>query len=410
MAVLGVVRERLPKHIGNLILRGRTANRIQKPFAVGDTIPSTAGDSVKSILVVTHCVPPQQGSLIAEHLGQSGIEVRVLGKAKSSWGRLLEIVSYSLLLVPRYDVLLVDLFGLRAFVYESVAILCARIWRKRIVAVLRNGFMRDFVERWPRWTRFILSQPNLVLVPHHFLKDQLSALGFRIDGMIPNFVKLENYRFKERSVLSPRFLYLRGMDPIYNAPMALQAFALIQQKYPAASLTMAGQEGEDSDYCRSLVQKLSLSNVHFSGLVPKAEIPALADEHDIYLHTNRVDNMPITVIEMWACGLPIVGTNVGGMPYLVRNGIDGILVESDDHNSMADASFKLLSDSHLAKTLSRNGRDRALSLTWDRVKPLWENALALETSKITANLSTPSFNVGLKSENVRVTSEGQWDR
>lgn len=335
---------------------------------------------MNSILVITHCAPrglPQQGSLIAEGLRQSGAKVRVLGKAKSGWGRLLEVVSYSFFLVPRYDVLLVDLFGLRAFVYESAAIFCALVWRKRIVVVLRNGLMPEFVERWPRWTRFILAQPDLVLTPHNFLRERLTATGLRVDGIIPNFITLESYKFRERSIIAPRFLYLRGMHPLYNAPMSLRAFALIQQEYPEASLTMAGKEGEDSDYCRSLVRKLSLSNVHFLGLVPKAEIPALADKHDIYLHTNRVDNMPITVIEMWACGLPIVGTNVGGMTYLVRDREDGILVQSEDHRAMADACFELLANRRLAETLSRNGRARAEALTWDRVKPMWENALLL---------------------------------
>src|SRR5262249_20622300 len=124
-------------------------------------------------------------------------------------------------------------------------------------------------------------------------------------------------------------------------------------------------------------------NVHFLGLVPKAEIPELADKHDIYLHTNRVDNMPITVIEMWACGLPIVGTNVGGMPYLIRNTEDGILVESENYRAMADACFELLSNRDLATTLSRKGRARATEFTWDCVKPLWEKALTVYGAPIT---------------------------
>lgn len=341
---------------------------------------------MNSIVVVTHCSPqglPQQGSIIAEGLHQDGVSVRVLGRAESGWGRLLEIIFYSLFLVPQYDVLLVDVFGRRAFVYESVAILWARLWRKRIVVFLHNGCMREFVERWPRWTRFVLSQPDLTLVPHDFLRGQLRPLGLRIDGMIPNFIKLTNYRFRERSVLEPRFLYLRGMHPIYNSPMALQTFALIQLKYPDAQLTMAGKEDEDSEYCRSLVQNLNLRNVQFLGLVPKKEIPGLADKHDIYLHTNRVDNMPVTIIEMWACGLPIVGTRVGGMPYLIRNREDGILVESENYQAMADACFELLSNRDLAATLSRNGRARATELTWGRVKPLWEKALMLHGATVT---------------------------
>jgi L-malate glycosyltransferase len=345
---------------------------------------------VNRILVVTHCAPqglPQQGSLIAEGLRQNGVQVRVIGRAKSGWGRLIEIVSYSLLLIPRYDVVLIDVFGLRAFVYESVAILYGRLWRKRSVVVLRNGSMRQFIERWPRWTPFILSQPDLVFTPHQFLQEQLAAVGLRVDGTIPNFVKLEKYNFRERGVIAPRFLYLRGMHPMYNAPMALRAFALIQRKYPDAELTMAGKEGQDSDHCRSLVRSLKLRNVHFLGLIPKDEIPVLADKHDIYLHTNRVDNMPVSIIEMWACGIPIVGTNVGGIPYLIRNREDGLLVESEDYETMAEVCFELLSNPELVKTLSFNGRVRAMELGWEKVKPKWEQALLLDKDSISVPAS-----------------------
>jgi glycosyltransferase involved in cell wall biosynthesis len=172
------------------------------------------------------------------------------------------------------------------------------------------------------------------------------------------------------------------MHPFYNAPMALRAFALIQRNYPDAKLTMAGPEDTDSDYCRSLVRSLKLRNVHFVGIVPNEQIPYLADKHDIHLHTNRVENMPVSIIEMWACGLPIVGTNVGGMPYLVRNRIDGILVKSEDYHAMADACLELFSNSELAKTLSRNGRARAEELTWESIKPSWEKTLLLDGKAI----------------------------
>ena len=82
--------------------------------------------------------------------------------------------------------------------------------------------------------------------------------------------------------------------------MAVRAFALIQQQYPDASLTMAERESTDSDLCRALVHDSHVRNVHFIRQVPKAQIPALADQHDMHLHTNRVENMPVSIIEMWA--------------------------------------------------------------------------------------------------------------
>jgi glycosyltransferase involved in cell wall biosynthesis len=332
----------------------------------------------RGVLVVTPYGPnllPTQGIIIAEQLSKVGLPVAVIGKGRSGRQRLLDVLVRGLILVPRYGTVLVNIYGERAFVYESAAILYARMWKKRIVALIHSGIMPAFVRRWPAWSRFVLRMADVVVVPHGFLQEQLSQLGLRIDGVIPNFIDIEPYKFRERAALEPRFLYLRGMHPIYNPAMALRAFAHIQQVYPDAFLTMAGPEGADSAYCRELVRSLKLHNVHFVGLVPKDEIPALADRHEIHLHTNRVENMPVSIIEMWACGLPIVGTNVGGMPYLVRHRVDGILVDSDDDRAMANACLELLSDRELARTLSRNGRARAEALTWEKIKPAWEKVL-----------------------------------
>lgn len=336
---------------------------------------------MKSVFVITPCAPnglPTQGEAIAKHLHQAGVRISILSRAKSSWGRLLDIGVRGFFVMPFHDVALVNVFGSRAFVYESAAILYARLWKKRSVVFLRGGWMPEFVKRWPRWTHFVFSKANLILVPHEFLYAALSASGLRVDGIIPNFIELEQYKFRERVRLAPRFLYLRGMESTYNPAMALRAFAIIQQQYPEAVLTMVGPESTDSDLCRDLVRDLHLRNVHFLGQVPKEAIPALAERHDIHLHTNRVENMPVSILEMWACGVPIVGTKVGGMPYLVRHRVDGLLVASEDYQAMAETCLELLAESELARTLSRNGRARVQALTWESIAPTWARALALE--------------------------------
>jgi glycosyltransferase involved in cell wall biosynthesis len=333
---------------------------------------------MKSVLIVTPCAPgslPKQSALIAAHLRDDGVRVGQLTTAKSPLGRFCDVCFHSFWSTSRHHAVLVDVFGERAFAYETVAILCARFWRRRALVVLRNGMLPDFVARWPRWTKTVLSMAELVVTPHSFLRERLTEAGIRVDGIIPNFVDLESYEFRRRMSVRPRFLYLRGMYPIYNPEMALRAFAIVQRKYPDASITMAGRDGPELPRCQDLVNALGLRHVRFMGLVPKNQISALADEHDIHLHTNRLENMPVTIIEMWACGLPIVGTNVGGMSYLVRDGVDAILVPSNDHEAMAAACLAVLSNNRLAERLSDAGRSRAESLAWTRVKPLWEQAL-----------------------------------
>jgi glycosyltransferase involved in cell wall biosynthesis len=339
------------------------------------------GDYVKRLLVITPNYPggvPTQGGLIAQKLHEAGFKISVLSKAKSGAGRCFDIISQGLLLLPQHDVVLVNVYGGRAFIYESFMVLYGRLCRKRVVVYLHSGRLPAFIARWPRWTRGILSLADLRLTPHKFLHQKLTGSGVRVDGVLPNFIELEKYRFKERSIIAPRFLYMRGLhSSYYNPEMALRAFALIQHSYPNALLTMAGQEGDQSVHCRDLVRRLNLRNVHFVGVVPKSAISDLAAQHDIHLHTNRIENMPVSIIEMWACGVPIVGTDVGGMPYLVRNGVDGVLVRSDDFKAMAAVCFRLLSESEYVRNLSRNGRTRAEELTWNHVRPGWESALCL---------------------------------
>ncbi len=353
-------------------------------------LSTACSDPMNRILVITPCSPsglPSQGLFIAQGLRKAGVTLELLTKANSSLGRLLDIAFRGSLLVYQNDVVLVNVYAGRAFVYESLAILCSRLWKRRVIALIHSGCMADFTQRWPRWVNFVLSQTDLNLVPHGFLQQKLSSLGLRIDGVIPNCIDLSRYQFRERNVLTPKLLYLRGTHPFYNPAMALRAFSLIQRVHPDALLTMAGKDGEDASACRRLVQKLNLRNVHFIGQVPNEKISILADNHDIHIHTNRVENMPVSIIEMWACGLPIVGTSVGGMPYLVRNGEDGILVKSEDYNAMAEACLELLSNSALAQALSQNGRRRAEELTWEKIKPLWKQVLLLEDNLAEGSLA-----------------------
>lgn len=176
------------------------------------------------------------------------------------------------MLIPFHSVVFVNLYGGRAFVYESLIILYSYLWRKRCIILIHSGLMPIFVQRWPRWSHFVFSYSSLVLTPSEFLKKKLCQLGIQVDGVIPNFIDLEDYSFKERAKLEPKFIYVRGFWSVYNPEMALKAFAIVQGLYPNASLTMAGREGDSSGKCRSLARDLALKNIQFVGLVEKKNL------------------------------------------------------------------------------------------------------------------------------------------
>jgi glycosyltransferase involved in cell wall biosynthesis len=166
---------------------------------------------------------------------------------------------------------------------------------------------------------------------------------------------------------------MRTFHPVYHPEMAIDALAELHRTHPTATLTMAGQEKGSLDAVRERVRDRGLTAaVRFPGFLGPAAKAREFGSHDIFLNTNRVDNMPVSVLEAAAFGLPVVATAVGGIPYLLEDGVTGLLVADGDARAMAGASRRLLDERGLAARLSANGRALAESCGWEAVKPEWE--------------------------------------
>jgi glycosyltransferase involved in cell wall biosynthesis len=169
------------------------------------------------------------------------------------------------------------------------------------------------------------------------------------------------------------FLTSRLHEPLYNVPCVLRAFALIQERFPDASLTVAG-DGWMRPQLEALARELGLKQTTFVGRVPFEKMPALYDAADIYLTATDLDNMPGSVIECLSCGLPVVTTDAGGVPYIVTHEKTALIVPRGDHRAMAASAIRLLEDNDLAVRLSRAGLESCRRFTWPAVRDEWLRA------------------------------------
>jgi glycosyltransferase involved in cell wall biosynthesis len=183
-------------------------------------------------------------------------------------------------------------------------------------------------------------------------------------------VELERFAFRERRPLKPIFVTTRLLEPLYNVGCVLRAFARIQQRYPDAQLIVGG-EGSMRKALERLAGDLHLRNVEFIGGVSFEHIPALHDSACIYLNAPNLDNMPASLIECFACGLPVVTTDAGGIPYIVIDERTGLLVSRNDHTAMAIAAIRLLEDPELASTIARQAWAECAKYSWERVREQW---------------------------------------
>ncbi|MGD0351662.1 MAG: glycosyltransferase [Verrucomicrobiota bacterium] len=94
------------------------------------------------------------------------------------------------------------------------------------------------------------------------------------------------------------------------------------------------------------------------------------------MNKTNFDNTPVSVIKAMACGLCVVSTDVGGMPFLWESEREGLLVRRDHPEAMAAAISRLLRETGLARQLSRQARFKATQFDWSVVLPLWERLLS----------------------------------
>src|SRR5207248_5034412 len=131
------------------------------------------------------------------------------------------------------------------------------------------------------------------------------------------------------------------------------AFRIVQQSRPDASLTLVGAGLREAEL-RRLARELDLQHVTFTGRVEPAEIADLYASHDIYIQSPNIDNMPTSVLEAYASGLPVVATAAGGVPAMLTDGEHGLLAPIDDHVALAGHVLRLLDEPELARALARN--------------------------------------------------------
>jgi glycosyltransferase involved in cell wall biosynthesis len=196
--------------------------------------------------------------------------------------------------------------------------------------------------------------------------------------LIPNSLDVSNYQFRLRSNASPRLVWLRAFHSVYNPVMAAEVVRLLAPDYPDVTLAMIGPDKHDGslEHTRRATAEFGISGrISIPGGISKNEVPERLSAADIFLNTTNVDNAPVSVLEAMASGLCVVSTDAGGIPYLLRNGCNALLVRTGDAAAMAAAVRRVLAEDGLAASLSRNARRSAEQVDWSVVLPQWDELL-----------------------------------
>ena len=246
--------------------------------------------------------------------------------------------------------------------------LVARMRGKKTLVNYRSGEASKHLHQW-RTAVSVLRRVDRLVVPSGFLVEVFREFGLEAQ-IVPNFVDLSQFRYRRREPLRPELIFTRGFEPYYGADVVVRAFAIVRKQFPDARLRLLGR-GRLEAQVRGLVSELGLTGVEFVGAVARDQIQRFYDSADIFVNASWLDNMPVSILEAFASGTPVVSTAPEGIRYLVEHERTGLLSAPRDCEALAQNVICLLTRPDLAIRLADNAHEECLRYCWKAVRGQW---------------------------------------
>lgn len=272
--------------------------------------------------------------------------------------------------------------------FAAPAIWIARMRGVPVVVNYRGGAAEEFLRRSAGAVRVTMRIADRLVVPSRFLVEVFGRHGMRAE-VVPNVVDLNRFSAAgpggRKRAGPPHLIVTRNLEAIYDVETALRAFHRVLERHPEARMTVAGT-GPERPKLERIARDLGMAErVRFAGRLEGDAIVALYRSAHILVNPSRVDNTPNSILEALASEVPVVSTDAGGIPYLVRHRETALFVPVADPEAMAKAVIELLEHPDVAEDLVAAGRILSQQFAWSSVGPV---LLALYRDLISGGAAT----------------------
>ncbi len=265
-----------------------------------------------------------------------------------------------------YDILHIHCCSGWGFLPAVVGVSMGQRLKKRIVLTYHGGGGEKFFDKQPRLVKQYLTRTDANIVLSGFLAKVFDKhqLAYTI---IPNIIELDETQFRQHDIIRPHFICTRAHETLYNIPCILRAFQKVLTKLPESTLTLVG---DGSQHCalEGMAKEMGLTNVTFTGRVNNSQIYDSLDRADIFLSAPTVDNMPVSILEAMNAGLLVISSRVGGVPYMVQDGSNGLLFESNDSEQLAELMLWAVENQSHSKEMILKAHQEVSRYRWESVK------------------------------------------
>jgi glycosyltransferase involved in cell wall biosynthesis len=289
---------------------------------------------------------------IAAMFRSNGVPVITSSAAAGRTKRFIDTVSMLITHRKKYDIAVVPLFGTwPSFLWQEIITRLLKLFNKKIVLGIHGGSIPERIDNGAKRFYTAMKRATLLFAPSAYFSSLFKNKGFDI-RVIENPVDLSVYTFYKKEKIRPRILWMRAFTDVYNPFMAVRVAKRLAEKYAAFEMIMAGKEGPLSGAVKRMAKDFGLSDkILFPGYINMEQKQQYAAAYDIYICTNKIDNTPVSLTEFMQFGLPIVSVNTGGIPYMINDGVNGLLVNTDDDAAMFEKINMLISNQSLAQSI-----------------------------------------------------------
>ena len=312
---------------------------------------------------------------LGSFLQNEGYEVVMASSKKNKILRLLDMLFTTIKYSNKVSLVLIDTYSTQNFYYSILVAQVCRILNLAYIPILRGGMLPDRLEKSSKLCKKLFNNAKTNVSPSNYLMEAFKKEGYTNLTYIPNTIEIDNYPFFERKNIKAKLLWVRSFSEIYNPLLAIKIVEKLLDKNITVKLCMIGPEKDGSlSNCKEIAEQKSLPII-FTGKLEKAAWIEQSKHYDIFINTTNFDNTPVSVMEAMALGLPVISTNVGGLPFLIDHQKTGVLVPPNDKFKFVDAIMDLIENPKKAQSLATNARAAVENFDWEKVKHHWFRVL-----------------------------------
>ena len=247
----------------------------------------------------------------------------------------------------------------------------------------RRGHYRIFIRILIRLEEIVARQADKIITPSNYLANILRLWGVNQNkiSVIGNaFEQVSDEMVQGNSLMDSRdknIVSIGRLVPWKGFEILIEIIPNLLKKFPDLKLFIIG-DGPDRELLKRKIRKLELfQNVFLLGKMPRKKLFQYLEKADLFVLNTGYEGFSHQILETLALGVPVVTTDVGGNPEIIKSGENGLLVPYNDTSALFEAINKMLSDADFARECSLSGKKTSETFTVNKMV----NALVKEISQ-----------------------------